>query len=79
MKKLRSIFLVTILSTTLVGNVFAGSSVGGGIFSFFDAAVSATVSFLISSRSDGDCPVRVCGNCRPEDRDPNGDCRPPAS
>jgi hypothetical protein len=78
MKKLRSVILVTILSTSLVGNVFAGGSVGSGFFSLFDMAVSAAVS-LLSGTDDDNCPVRVCGNCRPEDRDPNGDCRPPSS
>lgn len=79
MKKLRSMILITILSTTLAGNVFAGSPVVSGLFSFFDVAISATVSLIANRTGDGDCPVRVCGSCRPEDRDPNGDCRPPAN
>lgn len=75
MKKLRSVILVTILSATLVGNVFAGGAVGSGYFSFFDLAVSAVVSLFLSGTDDDNCPVRTCGGCRPG----GPDCRPPAS
>lgn len=75
MKKLRSVILVTILSTSLVGNVFAGGLVGTGYFSIFDLAVSAAVSLFLSGTGDDNCPVRTCGDCRPG----GPDCRPPAS
>lgn len=73
MKKLRSVVLVTILSTTLVGNVFAVGSGGSGFFSFFDLAVSSAVSFFLSGSGDDNCPVRTCGGCKPG----GPDCRPP--
>ena len=75
MKKLRSVILVTILSATLVGSVFAGGPVGSGCFSFFVLAVSAAVSLFLSGTDDDNCPVRTCGACRPG----GPDCRPPAS
>jgi len=73
MKKLRSIILITVLSTTLVGNVFAGGPVGTGYF--FDLAVSAALSLFSSGTDDDNCPVRTCGGCRPG----GPDCRPPAN
>lgn len=82
MKRLRSVIFATILSAILVVNTFAGNSVTTSVFfPLFDQAVSAVVSFLSGSSRSGDdnCPVRVCGSCRPEERDPNGDCRPPAN
>lgn len=72
MKKLKSIFCAMLLSTCLVGNVFAGgtTTTGGGFFSFFSDAVSAVVSFFRE-----ECPPRQCTTCRPG---PNNDplCRP---
>lgn len=75
MKKLRSTIFATILAFALVGNAFAGNSIGNGLLlPLFDQAIGAFISFF-----RGDCPVRVCGSCRPEERDSNGDCRPPAN
>jgi len=75
MKKLKSILCVALLSTFLVGNVFAGDTVGIGGFSVFGNIVNAVVSMF----SNGDCPPRQCTHCRPDQRDENGDCRPDPS
>lgn len=62
-----------VLSTCLVGNVFAGDFAGSGIFGFFDNVVNAIVSF---ARADDGCPTRQCQTCKPIDQGGNGDCRP---
>lgn len=75
MKKTRSIFFAAVLSTFLVGNVFASGTAGGGLFSFFSDAVSFVTSFF----DDDSCPLRQCQNCRPTEGDgggDNGNCRP---
>lgn len=72
MKKLQSVFCITLLSTVLVGNVFAGSSLSGSVYSFFDDVIGAVVQLL----SADSCPLRQCQNCRPTERDDNGNCRP---
>lgn len=73
MKKLKTIFCIALLSTCLVGNVFAGgTTTGTGYFSFFGEAVDAVVSFFTR-----ECPPRQCGNCKPETTDDGtGNCRP---
>lgn len=74
MKKIKSFFCVMLLTTCLVGNVFASGSGGSGIFSFFESFMNAIVSFV---STDDSCPLRQCQNCRPVeegDNDPN--CRP---
>ena len=76
MKKLKALFCAIVLSTCLVGNVFAGgvaTTTGAGFFSFFSDAVNAVVSLF----SREDCPPRQCTTCRPgggNENDPN--CRP---
>lgn len=72
MKKIKSIFCVALLSTLLVGNVFASGTVGIGAFSVLGNVVSAVVSLFGGT----DCPPRQCTHCRPDQRDENGDCRP---
>ena len=79
MKKTKSIFCGMLLSTCLVGNVFAGGFTGYGVFSFFDAAVNAVVSFV---RRADPCEGRICTNCKPGSKgseDGGGNCRPPAN
>lgn len=77
MKKIKSIFCAMLLSTCLVGNVFAGgvaTTTGTGFFSFFTEAVNAVASFF---RGSEDCPPRQCTTFRPgggNENDPN--CRP---
>lgn len=77
MRKIKTFFCVILLSTCLVGNVFAGGGAGSGFFGFFDYVMEAVVSMLRSA--DDDCKPRQCTNCRPQDRDENGDCRPPTN
>ncbi len=75
MKKLKTIFCAMLLSTCLVGNVFAGgvTTTGGGFFSIFTDAMIAVVSYFNAARED--CPTRQCTTCKPG---PNNDpiCRP---
>jgi hypothetical protein len=77
MKKIKSFFCVMLLSTCLVANVFAGDTGSSGFFGFFDSFVSA-VSSLMSSPAD-DCGPRQCTNCKPDQKDENGNCRPPTN
>ncbi len=76
MKKLKALFCAIVLSTCLVGNVFAGgvaTTTGAGFFSFFSDAVNAVVSLL----SREDCPTRQCTTCRPGGGNENDPiCRP---
>ncbi len=75
MKKLKTLFCAMLLSTCLVGNVFAGgtTTASSGFFSFFTDAVNAVASFFTASREE--CPPRQCTTCKPGDKnDPN--CRP---
>ena len=73
MKKIKAILCIALLSTFLVGTVFAADTGGNGVFSFLDRMVSAVYSLV---GGDGDCRPRDCQNCRPEQRDSNGNCRP---
>lgn len=77
MKKIKSFFCVILLSTCLVANVFAGDTGGSGFFGFFDDLMKTVVSMLRSA--DDDCKPRQCTNCKAEDRDENGNCRPPTN
>lgn len=72
MKKIKSILCVALLSIFLVGNVFAGNTGGNGFFDFFGRMVSAVMSLV----GDDNCTPRQCTNCRPEQRDEDGNCRP---
>lgn len=72
MRKIKSTLCVVLLSTFLAGNVFAGNTTGGGFFGIFDSFISAVAMLL----DGGNCKPRQCTNCRPEDVDENGDCRP---
>ena len=76
MKKTRSIFCAMLLSAALVGNVFASTG-GTGLLSFFDA-LAISVAQLLRSGGDDNCRPRQCTTCKPNERDENGDCRPPA-
>lgn len=73
MKKVRSLFCMLILSTCLVGNVFAGDFSGGGVFSYFNSFINVVVSFATGG---DDCEGRICTNCRPQAMGGNGECRP---
>lgn len=72
MKKLQSVFCICLLSTILVGNAFAGTSLSGSVYSFFGDIINAVVELA----STDSCPLRQCQNCRPTERDENGNCRP---
>lgn len=72
MKKLKVLLCMTLLSLVFVGNAFASGSSGGGVFSFLAYAAERVVALL-----KGDpCPLRQCTNCRPTEKDENGNCRP---
>lgn len=72
MKKLQSFCCIALLSTTLVGNVFAGG-VGTPTLGVVDSVINAVMMLL----RDNGCPPRQCQNCRPGDIvDENGNCRP---
>ncbi len=72
MKKTKSIFCTVLLSTVLVGNVFAGDFTGYGVWGFFDSVMN-TVVLLIR---DGGCERRQCQTCRPIEEGGEGNCRP---
>lgn len=73
MKKRQSLCCIALLTTILVGNVFAGGPVGMSMLGLFDSAIYAVASLL----SGDSCPVRQCQQCRPtEVVDENGQCRP---
>jgi len=56
MKKIKALLCAMLLSTCLVGNVFAADTTGsGGIFSYFSSAMNAVVSFFIAPDN---CPPR---------------------
>ncbi|MGH9949266.1 MAG: hypothetical protein ACRD6X_19005 [Pyrinomonadaceae bacterium] len=77
MKKLRPLLFTLLLSSLLAGNIFAiGPILPGspGASSLFSFALEQVMTFL----RDSDCPTRQCGDCRPNTRDENGDCRPPS-
>lgn len=74
MKKIKALFCTLLLSTVLVGNVFAGGFTTAGVLSFFDSILNAIVEM---ARDADDCPVRICTNCKPGTKDDgNGNCRP---
>lgn len=75
MKKIKLLFFAMLLSTCLVGNVFAGgTTASSGFFSFFTDAMNSVASFFTASSAE-DCPPRQCTTCKPGDKnDPN--CRP---
>jgi hypothetical protein len=74
MKKLRSFFFLIILSTCLVGNVFAGETAGSGVYSFFENAVNTFATLL--NLADP-CEGRICTTCKPGSvRGDGGTCRP---
>ena len=73
MKTKKSILGGVLLSTVLVGNVFAGDSAAGGFFDFFGSVYNAVVSLVSGSPCEG----RQCQTCRPTERDgEGGNCRP---
>lgn len=74
MKKIKSILCIALLSIFLVGTVFAGDTAGGGgIFDFFGRMANAVYSLVAGA---DDCRPRDCQQCRPEQRDSDGNCRP---
>lgn len=74
MKKRKSVFCAVLLSTVLVGNVFAGDFNGGGFLDFFGGIYNVVVSFATGSPCEG----RQCQNCKPTEREGEGggNCRP---
>jgi hypothetical protein len=75
MKKIKSILCVALLSVFLTGNTFAGDTTGGyGIYSFFGNMVNAVYSLF--GADDDDCRPRICQQCRPDQKDSDGNCRP---
>ena len=75
MKKIKSILFVALLSVSLSGNGFAGDTTGsGGIYSFFSSVVDSV--YLLLRASDDDCRPRDCQQCRPDQKDSDGNCRP---
>lgn len=74
MKKLKTMAGALLLSTMLVGNVFATGSSVTGVWSLLTFAMDGVASFF---REGGSCPVRQCTHCRPnEEPDEDGNCRP---
>lgn len=74
MKKIKALLCMLLLSTVLVGNVFAGGFSTAGVLSLFDSVINAVVEMV---RSADDCPLRICTNCKPGEKDDgNGNCRP---
>lgn len=73
MKKIKSILCVALLSIFLVGNVVAADTNGGGVFSFFSSMFNAAYSLVLGA---DDCRPRDCQNCRPDQKDSDGNCRP---
>ncbi len=74
MKKLKTIICIILLSTVMVGNVFASSFTTTGVLSLFDSIISAIVSTFSGAET---CPLRTCTNCKPGTGDDgNGNCRP---
>lgn len=74
MKKTKALFCTILLSTVLVGNVFATGPSGTGVLNFLTDAIAGVMSLF--DAGGGSCPLRQCTNCRPVDRDENGNCRP---
>lgn len=72
MKKTKSVLCVAILSIILVGNVFAGENGNNDIFSFL-GRIANVVWTLVGG---GDCKPRECQDCKPDERDGEGHCRP---
>jgi len=72
MKRKKSILSTVVLSTVLVGNVFASDFSTGGVVSLFDSIYNAVVSFASGSPCEG----RQCQTCKPTERDGEGNCRP---
>lgn len=75
MKKSKIVVCTILLSTVMVGNVFASSFTTAGVLSLFDGIINALVS---AAREPETCPLRFCTNCKPGTNDDgNGNCRPP--
>ena len=63
MKRKKSILGAVVLSTVLVGNVFASNATtNDGFFSFFDNVTNAVVSFFDEAEP---CEGRQCQPCKP--------------
>lgn len=75
MKTTQTVLCAMVLSTILVGNVFASGFTGSNIFGFFDSAINAVVMML---RPGDPCEGRICTNCHPGSggSEGNGNCRP---
>ncbi len=73
MKKIKSILCVALMSIFLVGNVVAADTGGNGFFDFFGRMANAVYSLVLGA---DDCRPRDCQNCRPEQKDADGNCRP---
>ncbi len=73
MKKMKSVLCIALLSTILVGNVFAGDTAGSGLLGFFDNVINAVISLVAPADS---CETRQCQTCRPREDGGSGNCRP---
>lgn len=70
---MKSLFCAALLTIMLVGNVLAGNITGIGFLGFFETVMNAVVELVAGP---ADCKPRVCQQCRPTERDENGNCRP---
>ena len=77
MKKVRLISCTVMLSAILAGNTFASGAVSSGfvVSSLLTALVTSVTQFM---RADDNCRPRQCTSCKPNERDDDGNCRPPA-
>ena len=73
MKKMESALCIGLLSTILVGNVFAGDTAGIGISSFLNSMINAVILLVAA---DDNCESRQCQTCRPREDGGSGNCRP---
>ena len=76
MKKIRTTIFAVMLSSILAGNIFAAAIIipaPGGLPTILTYAVEGVLSILRD-----DCPPRQCTDCRPDNIDGDGHCRPPA-
>ncbi len=79
MKRIKSLALTLVLSISLTGSIFATGPVVTGTAGIAPGLLSFVVEQVLSLFESGDCPLRICQNCRPNneaDGDGNGNCRP---
>lgn len=79
MKKIRLISCTVMLGTILAGNVFATSTIStGSIISGLFTSIVVSVELFLRG-NDENCRPRQCTSCKPNERDDDGNCRPPAN